>query len=308
MDALYNNQSNTLHHHSINTSFVPGVDELFYEGVDQGNFSYPTVGVDYNGISFSYKNQELINGLPNCGGFDQNPSWYQNFTAKHPTVSTIDSQSSICAGSPTSTLKPKAGDNQGSGSSEDDDGENEAGQCELSHDGVDVKRRRRMDSNRESAKRSRRRKQAQLQELEQQVETLGGENVTLFKQLNDATQELKDASTNNRVLKSDVEALRAKVKLAEDMVTRGSLSCSLSHLIQTQLNSPQMLNPQNLSRVTGNGPSTVIPRGQNTSHGTAFPGQNSGLVNDRMNHVMNGNGDRIGLGSSDVSCVSGIWR
>lgn len=44
-----------------------------------------------------------------------------------------------------------------------------------------------------------------------QVEQLRGENSSLFKNLTDATQQFKDASTNNRVLKSDVEALRAKV-------------------------------------------------------------------------------------------------
>lgn len=44
-----------------------------------------------------------------------------------------------------------------------------------------------------------------------QVDHLRGENATLFKQLTDASQQFKDATTNNRVLKSDVEALRAKV-------------------------------------------------------------------------------------------------
>ncbi|PWA54658.1 5-enolpyruvylshikimate-3-phosphate synthase [Artemisia annua] len=42
------------------------------------------------------------------------------------------------------------------------------------------------------------------------VEQLRGEYSTLFKQLMNASQQFKDASTNNRVLKSDVEALRAK--------------------------------------------------------------------------------------------------
>lgn len=45
-----------------------------------------------------------------------------------------------------------------------------------------------------------------------QVEQLGVENTTLFKQLDEAAQQLREATTNNRVLKSDVEALRAKVK------------------------------------------------------------------------------------------------
>ncbi|XP_047953832.1 bZIP transcription factor RISBZ4-like [Salvia hispanica] len=87
--------------------------------------------------------------------------------------------------------------------------------------------------------RSRRRKQAHLADLEQQVEQLRGESATLFKQLADANQQFKDSTTNNRVLRSDVEALRAKVKLAEDMVARGSLTSSLSHVLQNYLSTPQ---------------------------------------------------------------------
>ncbi|KAL0447614.1 UNVERIFIED_CONTAM: bZIP transcription factor RISBZ4 [Sesamum latifolium] len=45
------------------------------------------------------------------------------------------------------------------------------------------------------------------------VEQLRGENASLFKQLAEATQQFKDSTTNNRVLRSDVEALRAKVPL-----------------------------------------------------------------------------------------------
>lgn len=44
-----------------------------------------------------------------------------------------------------------------------------------------------------------------------QVEQLRGESESLFKQLSDSTQQFRDASTNNLVLKSHVEALRAKV-------------------------------------------------------------------------------------------------
>jgi len=46
-----------------------------------------------------------------------------------------------------------------------------------------------------------------------QVEKLKVENATLYKQFNDASQHFREADTNNRVLKSDVEALRAKVLL-----------------------------------------------------------------------------------------------
>ncbi|CAM6022011.1 unnamed protein product [Sphagnum balticum] len=82
----------------------------------------------------------------------------------------------------------------------------------------DEKRVRRMLSNRESARRSRRRKQAHLSELEMQVAQLRVENTTLVKRLTDISHKFNEAAVDNRVLKSDVEALRAKVKMAEDLV------------------------------------------------------------------------------------------
>ncbi|KAL6544226.1 hypothetical protein OROGR_010723 [Orobanche gracilis] len=149
--------------------------------------------------------------------------------------------------SPSSALNSNGRDNQAIGDSsgssqdqsEDDDLEIEAGPCEHSNNPIDVKRIKRMVSNRESARRSRRRKQAHLADLERQAEELRGQNAALFKQLADATQRFRDSTTNNRVLRSDVEALRAKVKLAEDMISRGSLTSSLSHLLQNYLNIPQ---------------------------------------------------------------------
>jgi len=47
--------------------------------------------------------------------------------------------------------------------------------------------------------------------LTRQVDELRGENVSLYKQLTDANHEFTEAVTDNRVLKSDVEALRVKV-------------------------------------------------------------------------------------------------
>nr|CAB3449024.1 unnamed protein product [Digitaria exilis] len=60
-----------------------------------------------------------------------------------------------------------------------------------------------MVSNRESARRSRKRKQAHLADLETQVDQLRGENASLFKQLTDANQQFTTAVTDNRILKSD---------------------------------------------------------------------------------------------------------
>uniref|UniRef100_A0A0D3F3D7 BZIP domain-containing protein n=1 Tax=Oryza barthii TaxID=65489 RepID=A0A0D3F3D7_9ORYZ len=161
----------------------------------------------------------------------------QSLNARHPAVYTIESQSSICAAaSPTSatTLNMKESQTLGGTSGSDSDSESlldiEGGPCEQSTNPLDVKRMRRMVSNRESARRSRKRKQAHLADLETQVDQLRGENASLFKQLTDANQQFTTAVTDNRILKSDVEALRVKVKMAEDMVARGALSCGLGHL------------------------------------------------------------------------------
>ncbi|MCD7458124.1 Light-inducible protein cprf2 [Datura stramonium] len=103
--------------------------------------------------------------------------------------------------------------------SDDDEAEGEA-ETTQSTDPTDVKRVRRMLSNRESARRSRRRKQAHLTELETQVSQVRVENSSLLKRLTDISQKYNEAAVDNRVLKADVETLRAKVKMAEETVKR----------------------------------------------------------------------------------------
>ncbi|CAI9115768.1 OLC1v1016760C1 [Oldenlandia corymbosa var. corymbosa] len=227
----------------------------------------------------------------------------------------LDSQSSICVGSPISTTtKSKSRDNfhqailfATSGSSpdqsDDDELDIEGGQCEQSTDPVDVKRIKRMVSNRESARRSRRRKQAHLAELEQQVEQLRGENGSLFKQLTDATQQYKDAATNNRVLKSDVEALRAKVKLAEDMVARCSLTSSLSHILQNCLNNTNStFNCNNIRQGNQSDAGLFHPQlgitGGRSNNNSGTVGLESAGNFDRSNN---------GIGSEAISCMTEIW-
>ncbi|KAK4339510.1 hypothetical protein RND71_040972 [Anisodus tanguticus] len=110
-----------------------------------------------------------------------------------------------------------------SGSSRDQSDDDEAeGEAETTQgtDPADARRVRRMLSNRESARRSRRRKQAHLTELETQVSQLRVENSSLLKRLTDISQKYNEAAVDNRVLKADVETLRAKVKMAEETVKR----------------------------------------------------------------------------------------
>ncbi|CAN7045811.1 hypothetical protein IGI04_008436 [Brassica rapa subsp. trilocularis] len=217
----------------------------------------------------------------------------------------IDAQSSICenlsADSPVSANKPEAKRAaRGTVSvytddhSDEEDAETEAGQSETTNDPNDVKRIRRMYSNRISARRSRQRKQEQLADLESQVDSLKGVNSTLYKQLIDATQQFRSAGTNNRVLKSDVETLRVKVKLAEDLIARGSLTSSLNQLLQTHLSPPQ--HSINSLHYTGNNtsPAITVHSDQSMFPGITISGQNSspGLGN---------------VSSEAVSCVSDIW-
>jgi regulator of replication initiation timing len=44
-----------------------------------------------------------------------------------------------------------------------------------------------------------------------QVDQLRGDNASIYKQLTDANEQFTTAVTDNRILKSDVEALRMKV-------------------------------------------------------------------------------------------------
>ncbi|XP_048137200.1 light-inducible protein CPRF2 isoform X2 [Rhodamnia argentea] len=103
--------------------------------------------------------------------------------------------------------------------SDDDELEGDTGTTE-NKDPAAVRRARRMQSNRESARRSRRRKQEHMSELENQVGQLKVEHTALLKRLTDTNQKYDVASVDNRILKADIETLRAKVKMAEETVKR----------------------------------------------------------------------------------------
>ncbi|EFJ33945.1 hypothetical protein SELMODRAFT_270282 [Selaginella moellendorffii] len=124
--------------------------------------------------------------------------------------------------------KPSATSGSSREHSDDEEGDADHSTVEQSTEPSDMKRMRRMLSNRESARRSRRRKQAHMSDLEMQVAQLRVENSTLLKQLNDINKKFGDAAVDNRVLKSDVEALRAKVKMAENVVSRAGSNGSMN--------------------------------------------------------------------------------
>ncbi|CAN6897897.1 unnamed protein product [Brassica oleracea] len=107
-------------------------------------------------------------------------------------------------------------------SRDDSDDDDLDGDMETADNGdpTDVKRARRMLSNRESARRSRRRKQEQMNEFDTQVNQLRAEHSTLLGRLGDMNQKFDAAAVDNRILRADIETLRTKVKMAEETVKR----------------------------------------------------------------------------------------
>ncbi|GAQ84358.1 bZIP transcription factor family protein [Klebsormidium nitens] len=118
------------------------------------------------------------------------------------------------ASGPSSRDVSEAEDDKGCRSGDGNDSQDEDGK-DMGPD--DERKYKRMLSNRESARRSRRRKQQHLSELELQVAQLRVENTTLIKRLTEIGQKYNEAAVDNRILKADVEALRAKVRIMMHM-------------------------------------------------------------------------------------------
>ncbi|CAM6085000.1 unnamed protein product [Calypogeia fissa] len=108
--------------------------------------------------------------------------------------------------------------------SDDEDGENEQ-----NLEPGNEKRVKRMLSNRESARRSRRRKQAHLNELESQVAQLRVQNSTFAESLHATNQKLKDASKDNLQLKTYVEMLKAKLLAVSTLHRQLTMTRSQGH-------------------------------------------------------------------------------
>lgn len=89
------------------------------------------------------------------------------------------------------------------------------------------------------------------------------------------------------------------MKLAEDMVARGSLTCSLNQLIQTHLPAPQQLGIPNLRRAAHVSPTINVP-GDHDGSFSGITGQSNsalGLGNSDINST---------IMSDNISCVSDI--
>ncbi|KFK30861.1 hypothetical protein AALP_AA6G035100 [Arabis alpina] len=131
----------------------------------------------------------------------------------------------------------------------------------------DAKKSRRMLSNRESARRSRKRKQEQTSELETQVNELKGEHSSLLKQLSSINHKYDEAAVGNRILKADIETLRAKVKMAEETVKRVT-----------------GMNPPLLGRSNGHNNNRMPLTGHNRMDSSCIP---AFQPQSNLNHMLN---------------------
>lgn len=107
--------------------------------------------------------------------------------------------------------------------------------------GIDVRKQRRMMSNRESARRSRLRKQHHFDELRAQVAHLRAENGQILDQFNIASQHYAHIIEENGVLRSQALELSRKLQRLHDMINAHSHgvfktmgietgNCSAAHL------------------------------------------------------------------------------
>ncbi|XP_009139366.1 basic leucine zipper 25-like, partial [Brassica rapa] len=125
-------------------------------------------------------------------------------------------------------------------------------------DPTDVKRARRMLSNRESARRSRRRKQEQMNEFDTQAGQLRGEHSTLLSRLSDMNHKCDAAAVDNRILRADIETLRTKVKMVEETVKRVT-GVNPLHWARPNMGTPLNNTPSDSSRILPNSNHVLEP-------------------------------------------------
>jgi hypothetical protein len=153
--------------------------------------------------------------------WDDNPEYYPNIQSPEPVISNSGSDAFQSAKSePDAFLSPKQV-NSSSGSGSDEPSQNPNRNHANSDDPkpkrevglgvIDERKRRRMISNRESARRSRMRKQKHLENLRNQVNRFRVENRELSNRLRLVLFHCHSVHTENNQLRSEYDMLRHKL-------------------------------------------------------------------------------------------------
>ncbi|CAN6837578.1 unnamed protein product [Brassica oleracea] len=186
------------------------------------------------------------------------PSLYQEHFDKFILLGSVVAQTSPGASSvrsvPSTSIQKKLdvpARQATSISSRDDSDDDDLDGDADNGDPTDVKRARRMLSNRESARRSRRRKQEQMNEFDTQVGQLRGEHSTLLSRLSDMNHKCDAAAVDNRILRADIETLRTKVKMVEETVKRVT-GVNPLHWARPNMGTPLNNTPIDSSRILPN--------------------------------------------------------
>ncbi|KAD3068707.1 hypothetical protein E3N88_36587 [Mikania micrantha] len=84
---------------------------------------------------------------------------------------------------------------------------------------IDERKRKRMISNRESARRSRAKKQQRLDELLCEISRLQNDNNTIMKKIDEATQVFVNAESQNNVLRAQLTELTDRLHSLNSPIT-----------------------------------------------------------------------------------------
>ncbi|XP_059284434.1 bZIP transcription factor 11-like [Lycium ferocissimum] len=120
------------------------------------------------------------------------------------------------------------------------------GNSSKSEDLVNERKRKRMESNRESARRSRLRKQKHLDDLMGQVEQLKEENSKILTSINVTTQNYATVEAHNSVLRAQMMELNQRLHSLNDIVN--NINANNGTFEDFHMNCPEtfMNNPWNL--------------------------------------------------------------